>query len=81
MSTKLHKHEKRFGFKQDTRSLSCAIYRCTPPAMLTVKPLLLYEMQFQYCIVCAAKHWVLGDRIEEEKPARRFQRMEITGYE
>lgn len=77
----MHKHEKRFGHLKDTRSLSCAIYRCTPLANISVKPLLLYEMQFQYCIVCAAKHWVLGDRIEEEKPRRKFHSMEITGYE
>jgi len=76
----LHRHEKRHGLIKDIRTLSCLIYRVTPPGNLE-KPLLDYTMKYSYCIVCNAKHWILGDRLEEKVVARKFHFMEKTGYE
>ena len=59
-----HSHEKRHGGLQDTRALSCAIARCTHESRRHEPPLLWYEMQFSFCIVCNTKHWILGERIE-----------------
>ena len=77
----LHRHEKRHGLIKDVRALSCLIYRVTPPGQQEVKPLLDYTMKYSYCIVCNAKHWILGERIVNEPVVRKFHFMERTGYE
>ena len=64
-----HTHERRFGRVLTNNQLSCAIYRATPVDRKTEQPLLLYEMEWRYCIKCNAFHWFMGKRIELEQPA------------
>lgn len=76
----VHRHERRFGLVKDTRSLSCAIFRCTKIENRKIKPYLDYDMEYRWCVVCAAQHWILGDR-SEVLPPRRIGWTEKTGYE
>ena len=73
--SKHHRHEKRHGYLKDTRSLSCAIYRCTLPDNRKIKPMLAYDMEFSFCIVCNAPHWILGERQEFEFVDREAQQI------
>jgi hypothetical protein len=63
-----HTHERRFGRVLTNNQFSCAIYRATSATLKTVKPLLLYEMEWRYCIKCNASHWFLGEKLEFEQP-------------
>jgi hypothetical protein len=65
--SKHHTHERRFGRVLTNNQLSCAIYRATPADRKTEKPLLLYEMEWRYCMRCNAAHWFMGNKIELEQ--------------
>lgn len=68
MITNHHTSEKRLGRFLDKRQFSCMMYRATPADRRTEKPELLFEMEMRYCIVCNAKHWILGEPIPFEQP-------------
>ena len=63
-----HTNEKRLGRILDKRQFSCMMYRATPVSRRSEKPQLLFEMEMRYCIVCNAKHWILGEETPFEHP-------------
>lgn len=59
-----HQNEKRLGRYLDKRKFACAIARSTPDNIRKENPpLLMFELEWQYCITCNMPHWTLGEEI------------------